>query len=78
MISSIAPGQPGCTACRTRERPTGPESVWDALTSLGAERIEHGIGAVGDPRLLEHLAEHEIALDVCLTSNVALRVVPRP
>ena len=24
---------------------TGPQSVWDALTSLGAERIEHGIAA---------------------------------
>ena len=55
---------------------TGPESVWDALTSLGAERIEHGIAAVGDRRLLEHLVEHTIALDLCLTSNVALRVVP--
>jgi aminodeoxyfutalosine deaminase len=54
---------------------TGPESVWDALVSLGAERIEHGIAAVGDPRLLEHLVEHKIALDICLTSNVALRVV---
>jgi aminodeoxyfutalosine deaminase len=54
----------------------GPESVWEALTSLGAERIEHGIGAVGDQRLLEHLAAHKIALDVCLTSNVALRIVP--
>jgi aminodeoxyfutalosine deaminase len=55
---------------------TGPESVWDALVSLGAERIEHGIAAVGDPRLLEHLVAHKIALDICLTSNVALRVVP--
>jgi aminodeoxyfutalosine deaminase len=55
---------------------TGPESVWDALISLGAERIEHGIAAVGDQRLLEHLVEHTIALDLCLTSNVALRVVP--
>jgi aminodeoxyfutalosine deaminase len=55
---------------------TGPETVWDALTSLGAERIEHGIAAAGDPRLREHLADHKIALDVCLTSNVALRVVP--
>ena len=55
---------------------TGPESVWDALTNLGAERIEHGIAAVGDRRLLEHLVEHTIALDLCLTSNVALRVIP--
>ena len=53
----------------------GPESVWDALTVLGAERIEHGIAAAADQRLLAHLAEHEIALDVCLTSNVALRIV---
>ena len=55
---------------------TGPETIWDALQTLGAERIEHGISAVGDPRLLEHLVEHGIALDVCPTSNVALRVVP--
>jgi aminodeoxyfutalosine deaminase len=53
----------------------GPESVWDALDSLGAERIEHGIGAVADQRRLEHLAEHQIALDICLTSNIALRHV---
>jgi aminodeoxyfutalosine deaminase len=55
---------------------TGPQSVWDALVSLGAERIEHGIAAVHDQRLREHLIEHKIALDICLTSSVALRVVP--
>jgi aminodeoxyfutalosine deaminase len=55
---------------------TGPETIWDALHSLHAERIEHGIAAVHDERLLEHLVEHGIALDVCPTSNVALRVVP--
>ena len=55
---------------------TGPETVWDALVSLGAERIDHGIAAMDDPRLLEHLVEHKIALDICLTSNVTLRVVP--
>ncbi len=54
---------------------TGPETVWDALHSLGAERIEHGITAVQDPQLLAHLAEHAITLDVCPTSNVALKVV---
>jgi aminodeoxyfutalosine deaminase len=55
---------------------TGPDSVWDALISLGAERIEHGIAAAGDQRLLEHLVKHKIAVDICLTSSVALRVVP--
>ena len=28
---------------------TGPETIWDALESLGAERIEHGISAVRRP-----------------------------
>ena len=55
---------------------TGPETVWDAIMSLGAERIEHGIRAVDDPVLLGYLAEHQITLDVCPTSNVALGVVP--
>jgi aminodeoxyfutalosine deaminase len=55
---------------------SGPETVWDAVLNLGAERIEHGITSVADPRLLEHLAEHQIMLDVCPTSNVVLGVVP--
>ena len=36
---------------------TGPETIWDAVRDLGAERIEHGIGAVRDRALLTHLAE---------------------
>ena len=54
---------------------TGPRTVWDALEHLGAERVGHGIQSVHDPRLLEHLAEHRIALEVCPTSNVATRAV---
>jgi aminodeoxyfutalosine deaminase len=54
---------------------TGPQTVWDALGDLGAERIGHGTSAVQDPRLLAHLAEHRIALEVCPTSNVATRAV---
>ncbi|MDX6739844.1 adenosine deaminase [Actinocorallia sp. A-T 12471] len=55
---------------------TGPETVWDALEFLGAERIGHGIAAARDPRLLDHLGEHGIALEVCPTSNIATRAVP--
>lgn len=55
---------------------TGPEAIWDALRELGAERIGHGIAAARDPRLVEHLAERGIALEVCPTSNVRTRAVP--
>ncbi|MYT73231.1 aminodeoxyfutalosine deaminase [Streptomyces sp. PsTaAH-137] len=54
---------------------TGPESVWDALTDLRAERIGHGTSAARDPKLLAHLAEHGIPLEVCPTSNIATRAV---
>ncbi|WP_093839552.1 adenosine deaminase [Streptomyces aidingensis] len=54
---------------------TGPETIWDALRELRAERIGHGTSATRDPRLLEHLAEHRIPLEVCPTSNVATRAV---
>ncbi len=56
---------------------TGPRTVWDAVTHLGAERIGHGTSAASDPRLLEYLAEHRIPLEVCPTSNVATRAVER-
>ena len=54
---------------------TGPETIWDALRDLGAERIGHGISAARDPRLMAYLAEHEIPLEVCPTSNVRTRAV---
>ncbi len=54
---------------------TGPGTVWDALTSLRAERIGHGTSSVQDPKLLAHLAEHRIPLEVCPTSNIATRAV---
>ncbi|MFJ3580684.1 adenosine deaminase [Streptomyces sp. NPDC090127] len=54
---------------------TGPETIWDALRDLRAERIGHGTSAVQDPALLAHLAEHRIALEVCPTSNIATRAV---
>lgn len=54
---------------------TGPETVWDAIRELGAERIGHGTSSAQDPELLAYLAEHRIALEVCPTSNIATRAV---
>jgi aminodeoxyfutalosine deaminase len=54
---------------------SGPAEVWAALRELGAERIGHGIGAAADPVLLAHLAEQNIALEVCPTSNVCTGAV---
>lgn len=56
---------------------TGPETIWDAIRELGAERIGHGIAAIRDPRLVDHLAEHRIPLEISPTSNLATRVVER-
>ncbi len=54
---------------------TGPETVWDALRDLGAERIGHGTSSVQDPALLAHLVEHRVPLEVCPTSNIATGAV---
>lgn len=51
----------------------GPESVWAAL-AVGSERIGHGVTSIHDPKLVQHLAENQIVLEVSPTSNVCLGV----
>lgn len=55
---------------------TGPQTIWDALRELGAERIGHGTSVLGDPRLVAELVDRQIALEVCPTSNIRTRAVP--
>ena len=55
---------------------TGPESVWEAIEHLHAERIGHGINAMRDPRLVGYLRDRQLPVDVSPTSNVCTRQVP--
>jgi len=54
----------------------GPQSVWDAIKLLGAERIGHGVRALDDPKLADYLAEQGIPIEANLTSNVHTSTVP--
>ncbi|MFI0352171.1 adenosine deaminase [Actinomadura sp. 9N407] len=55
---------------------TGPETIWEALDGLGAERIGHGLSCVQDPKLVARLRETQIPLEVCPTSNVCTGQIP--
>ena len=50
--------------------------VRHALEEFGAERIQHGIGAMADPEVVAMLVDQGVACDVCPGSNVALAAVP--
>ncbi|MCL2793505.1 MAG: adenosine deaminase [Spirochaetaceae bacterium] len=49
------------------------QSIWDAINYLKAERIGHGISAIEDEKLMAYLAEKQIPLEVCPTSNLFTR-----
>jgi aminodeoxyfutalosine deaminase len=48
----------------------GPNLVREAVETLGAERIGHGLAVMHDPALGESLAEREVVLENCPTSNL--------
>ncbi len=48
----------------------GPESVWDAVKLLNVERIGHGTSAIQDEKLMDYLAESQVPLEICPTSNL--------
>lgn len=54
----------------------GAESVWETLQAFQPSRIGHGVRSTEDPRLVEHLREQRIHLEVCPTSNVQTNLCP--
>jgi adenosine deaminase len=54
---------------------SGPETIWEAIRGMGAERIGHGIRCLEDPELVAYLRETQLPLEVCPTSNVCTRQV---
>jgi len=65
----------GWHACPHAGEAAGPESVWQALNDLKAERIGHAVHAIKDAVLLDYLADHNIGVESSLTSNVQTSTV---
>lgn len=53
----------------------GPDSIWQAIRELGAERIGHGVKAIEDRGLMDFMAEQRIGVESCLTSNIQTSTV---
>ena len=53
-----------------------PDYIWSALDVLKVERIDHGVQAIQDARLMQRLVHDRIPLTVCPLSNLKLRVFP--
>ncbi|MEI7723822.1 MAG: adenosine deaminase [Bacteroidota bacterium] len=51
------------------------DSVKEAVETLELDAVQHGIGAVDSPVVMKWLADHQIPLNVCPTSNIKLNRV---
>ena len=54
----------------------GPESVTAALDHLGVKRLGHGVRAIEEPALVQRIVMEGIVLELCPSSNVALKLYP--
>ena len=54
----------------------GPASIWGAIEALHAVRIGHGVRCLEDVALVDELRRCQIPLEVCPSSNVALKIFP--
>ncbi len=51
-----------------------PAYIWSALKDLKVERIDHGVQAIHDAKLMAYLAQQQTPLTVCPLSNLKLCV----
>src|SRR5215831_10984889 len=68
------PATKDCSLWRMPDEEGPPDYVWQALDTLGATRIDHGVRCIEDPALVERLRSERVPLTVCPLSNVKLRV----
>ncbi len=54
----------------------GPDSVKAALDHLGVKRLGHGVRAIEDPALVRRIVDERVVLELCPSSNVALKLYP--
>ena len=54
----------------------GPQRVREAIVELGVTRVQHGVRAIEDPRVVALAVERGVTFDVCPISNVKLCVAP--
>jgi adenosine deaminase len=54
----------------------GAHRVREAIEELGVTRVQHGVRAIEDPRVVALAVERGVTFDVCPISNVKLGVVP--
>lgn len=45
------------------------ESIWQAVYTLNAERIGHGLNLIDNPKLLRHFLDRGISVEMCPSSN---------
>jgi aminodeoxyfutalosine deaminase len=55
----------------------GPKSILSSINELNAERIGHGVRCLDDENLVKELAEKQIPMEVCPTSNYCLGVTKK-
>ncbi len=54
----------------------GPaDYIWQAIHTLGVDRIDHGVRCLEDPDLIALLKQRQIPLTVCPLSNLKLKVI---